>query len=126
MGERHPSDARRYYRPSSPCAWKRFCSLGRLTQRALWRHHGVPPQPAEPGDAGTGFSSARVRDYAWAHSCSFEPQPAERVAASDPNHPFIVHAAEGIDEQSANELFLLDEMRALSDRTLLVHGLACS
>jgi cytosine/adenosine deaminase-related metal-dependent hydrolase/ubiquinone/menaquinone biosynthesis C-methylase UbiE len=75
---------------------------------------------------GLDFPVRVVRDYDWAHSCNFEPHPAERVAASNPNQPFIVHAAEGTDEQSANELFLLDEMRALSHRTLLVHGLACS
>jgi ubiquinone/menaquinone biosynthesis C-methylase UbiE/cytosine/adenosine deaminase-related metal-dependent hydrolase len=75
---------------------------------------------------GPEFPVRVVRDYAWAHSCTFQPQPAERFAASGPDQPFIVHAAEGTDEQSANEVLLLDEMKALSNRTLLVHGLACS
>jgi cytosine/adenosine deaminase-related metal-dependent hydrolase/ubiquinone/menaquinone biosynthesis C-methylase UbiE len=67
-----------------------------------------------------------VKDFAWAHSCAFEPALAAKVAASNTSLPFIVHAAEGIDAKSADDIFLLDQMHALNHRTLLVHGLACS
>jgi cytosine/adenosine deaminase-related metal-dependent hydrolase len=38
--------------------------------------------------------------------------------------PFIVHACEGIDDQSRKELFELDRLGLLDDSTVLVHGLA--
>jgi hypothetical protein len=40
--------------------------------------------------------------------------------------PFILHAAEGVDEGSAQEIFELDRIHALDHRTVLVHGLACT
>jgi cytosine/adenosine deaminase-related metal-dependent hydrolase len=40
--------------------------------------------------------------------------------------PFIVHAAEGIDQESTHEIRRLDEMQLLSSRTVVVHGLACT
>jgi ubiquinone/menaquinone biosynthesis C-methylase UbiE/cytosine/adenosine deaminase-related metal-dependent hydrolase len=84
-------------------------------------HNPISPQMTTPG-----FPVRVVTDFAWAHSCAFDPQLASKFANSNPNLPFIVHAAEGVDSQSAKEVFLLDEMRALDGRTLLVHGLACS
>jgi cytosine/adenosine deaminase-related metal-dependent hydrolase len=40
------------------------------------------------------------------------------------NLPFILHAAEGVDAKSAQEIFDLDRMQLLDERTVLVHGLA--
>jgi cytosine/adenosine deaminase-related metal-dependent hydrolase len=37
-----------------------------------------------------------------------------------------LHAAEGVDERSSHEVFDLDRMGALDERTVLVHGLACT
>ncbi|MGC2403233.1 MAG: methyltransferase domain-containing protein [Acidobacteriaceae bacterium] len=85
-------------------------------------HHN----PIYPEMMAPGFPVRLARDFAWAHSCAFEPQLAKKFAASDASLPFIVHAAEGIDQQSDHEIFLLDLMNALSERTLLVHGLGCS
>jgi len=71
-----------------------------------------------------GFPIRVVSEFGWAHSASFETQVAEKFAET--NLPFILHAAEGIDEGSAQEIFYLDRIHALSDRTVLVHGLACT
>jgi ubiquinone/menaquinone biosynthesis C-methylase UbiE/cytosine/adenosine deaminase-related metal-dependent hydrolase len=84
-------------------------------------HNPLSAEMEEPG-----FPVRVVKDFAWAHSFAFDPALAAKVATSNPSFPFIVHAAEGIDEKSANEIFLLDRMHALNHRTLLVHGLACS
>jgi hypothetical protein len=73
-----------------------------------------------------GFPVRVVSEFAWAHSPSLEPQLASKFAASRSDLPFILHAAEGVDEESAQEVFALDRMRALDDRTVLVHGLACT
>jgi cytosine/adenosine deaminase-related metal-dependent hydrolase len=39
------------------------------------------------------------------------------------NQPFVLHLAEGIDEQSSKEIFELFRQGALVDRTVIVHGL---
>jgi cytosine/adenosine deaminase-related metal-dependent hydrolase len=40
------------------------------------------------------------------------------------NLPFVLHAAEGVDARSAQEIYDLDRMQVLGDRTVLIHGLA--
>jgi cytosine/adenosine deaminase-related metal-dependent hydrolase len=55
-----------------------------------------------------------------------DPHLAETFHATPQDQPFILHAAEGIDEKSRNEISLLDQMGVLDERTVLVHGLACS
>lgn len=65
-----------------------------------------------------------VKEISWAHSAAFDPRLAQKFAESD--LPFVVHAAEGVDEASEQEIEELDRMQALSHRTVLVHGLACS
>jgi cytosine/adenosine deaminase-related metal-dependent hydrolase/ubiquinone/menaquinone biosynthesis C-methylase UbiE len=67
-----------------------------------------------------------VADFGWAHSLSLEPDLAEQFARNREDAPFILHAAEGIDEESAEEAFALDRMRALDQRTVIVHGLGCT
>jgi cytosine/adenosine deaminase-related metal-dependent hydrolase len=50
----------------------------------------------------------------------------EIFLGTPPGQPFIVHAAEGIDEDSRDEIAQLDRMHVLDERTVLVHGLACT
>ena len=84
-------------------------------------HNPVTPELMSPG-----FPIRVVSDFGWAHSLSLEPQLASKFAESQADLPFIVHAAEGVDEESMEEVFELDRMRALDQRTVLVHGLACT
>jgi cytosine/adenosine deaminase-related metal-dependent hydrolase/SAM-dependent methyltransferase len=85
-------------------------------------HHN----PVTPELASSEFPIRVVSDFGWAHSLALEPQLASKFAESDADLPFILHAAEGVDEASMQEIFELDRMRALDQRTVLVHGLACS
>ena len=62
--------------------------------------------------------------YAWAHSLAIDPALTKKFSAAAPDIPFILHAAEGIDNPSADEIFELERMRLLDERTILVHGLA--
>lgn len=62
--------------------------------------------------------------FGWSHSLAFDPDLAEKFQSTPREHPFILHAAEGIDEESKNELSRLDQMQVLDERTVLVHGLA--
>jgi cytosine/adenosine deaminase-related metal-dependent hydrolase/ubiquinone/menaquinone biosynthesis C-methylase UbiE len=64
--------------------------------------------------------------FGWSHSLALDPHLAEKFQATPRDHPFILHAAEGIDEESRNEISQLDQMHLLDERTVLVHGLACT
>jgi cytosine/adenosine deaminase-related metal-dependent hydrolase len=64
--------------------------------------------------------------FGWSHSLALDPHLADKFQATPRDQPFILHAAEGIDEESRKEISRLDEMRMLDERTVLVHGLACT
>jgi cytosine/adenosine deaminase-related metal-dependent hydrolase len=65
-----------------------------------------------------------VRHYGWAHSLDFSPDLRERFLATPADQPFILHAAEGIDDRTHEEISRLDALGVLSERTVLVHALA--
>ncbi|MEA2542264.1 MAG: hypothetical protein QOH35_3630, partial [Acidobacteriaceae bacterium] len=85
-------------------------------------HHN----PMSPDLLDPGFPVKVVSDFGWAHSLSLDPQLADKFAKSSSDAPFILHAAEGRDRESQEEVFELDRMHALDARTVLVHGLACT
>jgi ubiquinone/menaquinone biosynthesis C-methylase UbiE/cytosine/adenosine deaminase-related metal-dependent hydrolase len=62
--------------------------------------------------------------FGWAHSLEMDPNLIHNFDHTPPNLPFVLHAAEGVDARSAQEIFDLDRMQVLNDRTVLVHGLA--
>jgi len=64
-----------------------------------------------------------VRSFGWAHSLDFSPDIAGRFQATPLDWPFIVHAAEGVDEKARAEIRRLDELGVLTDRTVLVHAI---
>ncbi len=107
--------------PRSTCLWwgairNLLCGVTTVC------HHN----PVTPELTGPGFPIHVVQEFAWAHSPSFEPALASKFRESRADLPFILHAAEGIDEGSAEEIFELDRIHALDHRTVLVHGLACT
>jgi cytosine/adenosine deaminase-related metal-dependent hydrolase/ubiquinone/menaquinone biosynthesis C-methylase UbiE len=65
-----------------------------------------------------------MRDFGWAHSIAMDGRIAEKHADTPRKYPFVVHLAEGVDAASADELTELDQAGALSERTVIVHGLA--
>ena len=67
-----------------------------------------------------------VQRYGWAHSIRFERDVAGAFASTGNDEPFIIHAGEGTDEHSRDEIFELDRIGVLSRRTILVHGVAFS
>jgi len=72
----------------------------------------------------SGFPVRVLSKFGWAHSLEMDPNLIHNFDHTPPNLPFVLHAAEGIDARSAQEIFDLDRMQVLSDRTVLVHGLA--
>ncbi len=83
-------------------------------------HHN----PLHPDFELPEFPVQVVSRFGWAHSLKFEPHINDKFRNTPPEHPFIIHAAEGIDVESFEEIFQLDHMHLLDKRTVLVHGLA--
>lgn len=83
-------------------------------------HHN----PLDPELERDDFPVRVVREYGWAHSLTFDNGLRAASARLPKGRPFIVHACEGIDQQSRGELFELDRIGALTGDTVLVHGLA--
>ena len=76
-----------------------------------------------------------VRRYGWAHSFLLETQPAgargepggdvaARWRATPPDAPFVVHLAEGVDDEARGELARLEALGCLKPNTVIVHGVA--
>jgi cytosine/adenosine deaminase-related metal-dependent hydrolase len=66
-----------------------------------------------------------VRDYAFSHSLGIDgDRVADAHRQTPAGWPWIVHAAEGIDERAASEAQQLDDLGCLSVKTVLVHGVA--
>jgi hypothetical protein len=76
-----------------------------------------------------------VKKFGWAHSFALEGRPvgangerggniAEEREATPSEIPFIVHAAEGVDEGAANEITRLETLGCVRPGTVLVHGVA--
>jgi cytosine/adenosine deaminase-related metal-dependent hydrolase/ubiquinone/menaquinone biosynthesis C-methylase UbiE len=72
----------------------------------------------------TDFPIRVLSRFGWAHSLEMDPNLIHNFDHTPPNLPFVLHAAEGVDAKSAQEIFDLDRMQVLGDRTVLVHGLA--
>lgn len=65
-----------------------------------------------------------VQRYGWAHSTILGGDLVRARSATPAEAPFILHACEGVDERAREELYALDQLGLLDDRTVLVHGLA--
>jgi cytosine/adenosine deaminase-related metal-dependent hydrolase len=76
-----------------------------------------------------------VRRYGWAHSFLLEQLPAgahgepggdvaARFRATSPDTPFMVHLAEGVDQDACGELPRLESLGCLGANTVIVHGVA--
>jgi cytosine/adenosine deaminase-related metal-dependent hydrolase/SAM-dependent methyltransferase len=82
-------------------------------------HHN--PYVAEVFDSG--FAIRVMRDFAWAHSLQMDNQLTAKHKGVRRDQPFILHLAEGVDPESASEIFRLARNGALDGRTVIVHGL---
>lgn len=83
-------------------------------------HHN--PLHAELMD--DSFPIRVASNYEWAHSLAMDSDVRRKFSAAPDATPFVLHAGEGIDGASADEVFELDRLNALNERTVLVHGLA--
>jgi cytosine/adenosine deaminase-related metal-dependent hydrolase len=85
-------------------------------------HH----DPLYPFLVHSDFPVSVVHNYGWSHSLYIdgEDQVAGSCRSTPSKWPWIVHAAEGLDDEAANEFERLDALGCLKSNTLLVHGIA--
>ena len=74
---------------------------------------------------GRRFPVKVLKRYRWSHSLGHSNDVAKTFARSR-GRPFIIHAAEGIDAASSEEIEQLDRLGVLAANTVLVHGIALS
>jgi cytosine/adenosine deaminase-related metal-dependent hydrolase len=97
-------------------AWGGLKNL--LSGVTLVAHHN----PFDPAVFNSRFPVRVLRRCGWTHSLAFSPDLRERYRSTPPSWPFILHAAEGVDDHSGAELRRLDRAGVLGPRTVLVHG----
>lgn len=78
----------------------------------------------DPDFFGANFPVRVVKQFGWAHSLEFTPDLHARFHRTPRTSPFILHLGEGTDTASREEIFELDRMGLLDDRTVIVHGVA--
>lgn len=66
-----------------------------------------------------------LHDLAWSHSLAFGKN-IKRDFPKDPETPFVIHAAEGVDSLAFEEINNLNELGLLRKNTVLIHAIAMS
>jgi cytosine/adenosine deaminase-related metal-dependent hydrolase len=67
-----------------------------------------------------------VRDYGWSHSLYIDGEHKVRTSyeSTPPQRPWMVHAAEGVDQEASDEFERLEALACIGRNTLLIHGVA--
>jgi cytosine/adenosine deaminase-related metal-dependent hydrolase len=85
-------------------------------------HH----DPLYPFLSDACFPIRVVTNCGWSHSLYIDGMDAVRDSyrSTPPDQAWIIHAAEGTDEESAKEFDRLEELGCVKSNTLIVHGIA--
>lgn len=75
---------------------------------------------------GEHFPTYVLAAYGWSHSLYIDGEEKVRDAClhTPADYPWIIHAAEGVDEEAAGEFDRLEALGCLKANTLIVHGIA--
>jgi hypothetical protein len=84
-------------------------------------HH----DPLYPFLVGEHFPTSVLAHYGWSHSLYIDgdEQVRNSYLRTPPDWPWIIHAAEGVDEEAAGEFDRLDALGCVGANTLVVHGI---
>jgi cytosine/adenosine deaminase-related metal-dependent hydrolase len=76
--------------------------------------------------AGGHFPTGVLTHYGWSHSLYIDgdEQVRNSYLRTPADWPWIIHVAEGVDEEAADEFDRLDALGCLGANTLIVHGIA--
>jgi cytosine/adenosine deaminase-related metal-dependent hydrolase len=85
-------------------------------------HH----DPLYPALSRTDYPISVVTECGWSHSLYIDGEESVRGSynATPTDWPWIIHAAEGVDQEAGAEFDRLDALGCLKSNTLLVHGIA--
>jgi cytosine/adenosine deaminase-related metal-dependent hydrolase len=85
-------------------------------------HH----DPLYPFLSQRDYPISVVQDYGWSHSLYLDTaaRVAESYGATPKDWPWIVHAAEGLNREAADEFERLEALGCIQANSLLVHGIA--
>jgi hypothetical protein len=85
-------------------------------------HH----DPLYPSLSSAHYPTRVVTDFGWSHSLYLDGEAAVRSSyeSTPSEHPWIIHAAEGLDNEARSEFERLDALGCLGANTLIVHGVA--
>ncbi len=83
-------------------------------------HHN----PLWPELQRSDFPIRVLQKYGWGHSFALGDNLSAAHRATPQGAPFIIHACEGVDDRSKDELRQLDKLGLIDANTVLVHGLA--
>jgi len=81
-------------------------------------HHN----PREHAVFDQNFPVRVLKEFGWAHSLEFSTDVVARLGETPADWPFILHLGEGVDRAACREIFDLDGMGALDNRSVLVHA----
>ena len=88
-------------------------------------HHGTYHRSVFSPWFGRRFPIRVLERYAWCHSLGLgDPGAADSPRSRRAGTPFILHAAEGTDARSREEVDQLDRLGLLAPHTVLGHGIA--
>jgi cytosine/adenosine deaminase-related metal-dependent hydrolase len=87
-------------------------------------HH----DPAYPLLWHEGFPTSVVPNYGWSHSLYVEGDEEVRSSygRTPADRPWIIHAAEGVDDAAGKEFDRLEALGCVQPNSLIVHGVALS
>lgn len=85
-------------------------------------HH----DPLDPFLSSANYPTGVVTNYGWSHSLYIDGEAAVRSSYQNTprEHPWIIHAAEGLDTEARSEFERLDALGCIGTNTLIVHGIA--
>lgn len=63
-----------------------------------------------------------LKRYTFAHSLRFDPDLRRALSRRKPDTPFMIHLAEGRDDESLRETSQLDDLGGIDERTVAVHA----
>lgn len=85
-------------------------------------HHNPLHKPLKSAE----FVVRVVQRFGWAHSLYLEKDITASYRRTPRDVPWMIHLAEGTDQQAASELGYLDSCGCLQSNTILIHGVGLS
>lgn len=98
------------------------CAVGALKNLRSGVTTVAQHNPLHPPLRRRDFPVRVVKRYGWAHSLYLEQDILASYRRTPPDAPWMIHLAEGTDDEAAGELKRLQDLGCLRSNTVLIHG----